>query len=466
LDFTGSTGTVAATASNIGVYINTLTLATGGTYTSLIPIFIRTQTWTSQFSKQLGGIGFSVVSGTLTLDNTQTYTDTSKCLLYAGTIDLNNSDQNFGSFTSDVVTTRSITGPGSIGLLRDWTVTSGGSFSISTNVIIYMNNNIPSSATFAGGGWSYGILVQGTTYPITITGSNSFQDIQIGNNMIPAGQIEFTTPGTYSWTAPDDVTSIDVVAIGGGGAGRGVTGTVVFCGGGGGGGLGWKNNITVVPGNSYTVVVGAGRAGTTGVPSANGGNSFFIDTSTVAGLGGASATAGAIGAGGTYVGDGGGNGGAGGVAGGNPGCGGGGAGGYSGNGGRGGGDAGSTGSAGLAGSGGGAGGGGGATNVSGLDMKGGGGGGVGIYGQGSNGTAGSASNANGGGGGGGSSGTNGSTAAGLSAGDGGSYGGGGGGARKGTGSSNNLTGGDGRNGAVRIIWGLNRAFPSTNTSDV
>tara|TARA_R100001460_G_scaffold10888_1_gene25569 strand:- start:1959 stop:2879 length:921 start_codon:yes stop_codon:yes gene_type:complete len=31
--------------------------------------------------------------------------------------------------------------------------------------------------------------------------------------------------------------------------------------GGGGGGLGYKNNITVVPGNSYTVVVGAGGSG-------------------------------------------------------------------------------------------------------------------------------------------------------------------------------------------------------------
>ena len=30
---------------------------------------------------------------------------------------------------------------------------------------------------------------------------------------------------------------------------------------GGGGGLGWKNNIAVVPGQSYTVQVGAGGAG-------------------------------------------------------------------------------------------------------------------------------------------------------------------------------------------------------------
>jgi len=44
-------------------------------------------------------------------------------------------------------------------------------------------------------------------------------------------------------------------------------------GGGGGGGLGYKNNITVTPGNSYTVVVGQGEPGQT----FNSGNHFRID---------------------------------------------------------------------------------------------------------------------------------------------------------------------------------------------
>ena len=33
----------------------------------------------------------------------------------------------------------------------------------------------------------------------------------------PIGQVAYTTPGTYSWTAPAGVTSVSVVAIGGGG---------------------------------------------------------------------------------------------------------------------------------------------------------------------------------------------------------------------------------------------------------
>ena len=58
----------------------------------------------------------------------------------------------------------------------------------------------------------------------------------------------------YSWTVPDDVTSISVVCVGGGGSGQpdhdGASGS--------GGGLAYKNNITVTPGETVTVVVGGG----------------------------------------------------------------------------------------------------------------------------------------------------------------------------------------------------------------
>ena len=64
---------------------------------------------------------------------------------------------------------------------------------------------------------------------------------------VPASQQEFTTPGTYSWTAPAGVTSVSVVAIGPGATNAG-----------GGGGLTWANGLSVTPVQSYTVVVGAG----------------------------------------------------------------------------------------------------------------------------------------------------------------------------------------------------------------
>ena len=119
------------------------------------------------------------------------------------------------------------------------------------------------------------------------------------------GHDEFIVPGSYSWECPAGVTSVCVVAVGAGGSGTADGGPG---GGGGGGGLGWKNNITVTPGTSYTVVVGdKGNIG------ANGGNSYFIDTNTVCGFGGSgNGNTGTGGNGGSYTGDGGGSGGAGG----------------------------------------------------------------------------------------------------------------------------------------------------------
>ena len=278
---------------------------------------------------------------------------------------------------------------------------------------------------------------------------------------VVTGQQLFTTPGTTSWTVPQGVTSVSVVAIGAGGA----SGSGAGGGGGAGGGLGWRNNITVTPGQAYDVKVGAGGVGLTNAgatPGASGGNSWFINPSTLMGDGGQThPTAGNAGDGGQgggfdAPGGGGGNGGNGGNGGAsNTGGGGGGAGGYSGNGGNGASDAGSTATAGTGGAGGG-----GATIVQGNNQAGG-GGGVGVFGESTSGAAGIASNnAQGGqGGSGGISGGDGSFNSNLDS-SGGAYGGGPG-AQGGSGDGYN-----GANGAVRIIWpGDARQFPSTRTAD-
>ena len=249
-------------------------------------------------------------------------------------------------------------------------------------------------------------------------------------------QQAYTTAGTYSWIAPAGVTSVSVVAVGAGG--RGPSGAAQN---GGGGGLGWKNNISVTPGNSYTVVVAAGNQAATATV-----HSYFNSIATVAGYTGNQNN------GGIRVGDGGGNGGN------STALGGGGAGGYAGNGGNGGNDLGRNGTAGA----GGGGGGGGSSESTGdpnFTAFGGSGGGVGILGQGSNGAAGTFSGTTTAtGGGGGSSGANGAQ---MSAG--GAYGGGGcGGGTDYT--SQHFNGGVG---AVRIIWpGTTRLFPSTNTGNL
>ena len=271
----------------------------------------------------------------------------------------------------------------------------------------------------------------------------------------------YNVPGTYTWTAPAEVTSVSVAAIGGGGAGNG---SVVS--GGGGGGLGWKNNIAVVPGSTYTVQVGTG--GTNANPI--GGDSWFINNSTVKGGGGGAAIYNyAGGTGGSFIGDGGGNGGDGNGQGGGlwywaVGGTGGGGGGYAGNGGNGGNNS-------LEATSGSSGGGGGGRGywydypLPGivLRIRSSGGGGTGIgYGQGSNGAGGTSptltdpgSDPYTGGGKGGSGGTNGVTGGndlseplGNYEGIGGLYGGGG------------AHNGQGGSGAVRIIWGSGRSFPN------
>lgn len=280
-------------------------------------------------------------------------------------------------------------------------------------------------------------------------------DQQIVNNITLGGEVgaaSFTAPGTYTWVCPAGVTSVSVVCIGGGGSGPY---------GGPAGGLGYKNNISVTPGQSYTVVVGAGVArNTNGIfSSTSAGDSYFISDTIVKG-GGAKYLGGSSFAGGTYTGDGGGNGGnvwtsASGFGSGA------GAGGYSGNGGQG---VGSTpAKGGNAGAGGGGGSGGiGVTSTS--FYMGAGGGGTGIYGSGSSGAAGPAgtiSSVPASGGGGGSGGETGASVDGNYS-DGGKYGGGGG-SGGGSGAGFNGAGGGG---AVRIIWpGTTRQFPSTNVTN-
>ena len=256
----------------------------------------------------------------------------------------------------------------------------------------------------------------------------------------------YTTPGTYTFVVPAGYTSISAVCVGGGGGGGNDTNPDEAGSGGGGGGLAYQASIAVTPGESLTVVVGSGGGSNTA-----GGQSRIhrSGTNLVAANGGGAGQSpdngNAGGTGGTVVVGTGGVGGAGGVTadGNTQGAGGGGAGGYSGTGGTG--QDGDLTPASTAGAGGGGGGGG--QNA--------GGGGVGILGTtGVDGTAGGDEI----GGGAGSGGTAGSNS-GVSFGSGGAYGGGGAGAAGGD------TPGSGANGAVRIIYGSGRSYPSTNVTD-
>jgi len=92
---------------------------------------------------------------------------------------------------------------------------------------------------------------------------------QIGSRFAAPGQAEFTSPGRYTWTAPQGVDAVSVVCVGGGGGSA-----ANEAGGGGGGGLAWKNNIRVIPGASYVIDVGAGGLNSgQGVKGGKGGDS-------------------------------------------------------------------------------------------------------------------------------------------------------------------------------------------------
>jgi len=290
-------------------------------------------------------------------------------------------------------------------------------------------------------------------------------------NPQPKGQQLWDTPGVYTFTVPVGVTSLSGVLVGAGG-GAGGSGNNVGGAGGGGGCLAWFRGLTVTPGETFEIKVGAGGAG----GAAGGGDGshgqwgylkrnstgvkMIVTRSGRGGVGDADQPGGVSlsatintpddfeaydrylgGQGGAS--DGGACGGAGG-----------GAGGYSGNGGKGGtsnSNVGQTGGTGGAA-------GGGESDSYGA----GGGGGTGVYGEGASGAAtGNLDGSEGAGGYGGSGGEKGEN--GDNMGGKGGWPGGGGGAPE---DDDLLPGGAGADGACRLIWGANRYFPDTNTSDV
>jgi gliding motility-associated-like protein len=85
-------------------------------------------------------------------------------------------------------------------------------------------------------------------------------------------QTTYTVPGTYQWTVPPCVTQVTIKVWGGGGGGGGAISIMrtandseACSGGGGGGGGGYSSStFSVIPGQTYTVVVGAGGTGGSG----------------------------------------------------------------------------------------------------------------------------------------------------------------------------------------------------------
>jgi hypothetical protein len=94
-------------------------------------------------------------------------------------------------------------------------------------------------------------------------------------------QTSITFPTTTTWICPAGVTQITIEAWGGGGAGGGATGFPSAGGGGAGGAYVKNTTLSVTPGSSYNVTVGATKIGTTNTVQ-NGNPSSFALTATPA----------------------------------------------------------------------------------------------------------------------------------------------------------------------------------------
>ena len=104
---------------------------------------------------------------------------------------------------------------------------------------------------------------------------------------VNAGVVQrFTTTGTTAWTAPSDVTQVEVLVVAAGGTGASDGATNVGNGGGGGGGLIYNSAYPVTPGQTYTVTVGAGQVGLSTAQNKSGGNSVFGNLVAIGGGGG------------------------------------------------------------------------------------------------------------------------------------------------------------------------------------
>jgi hypothetical protein len=143
-----------------------------------------------------------------------------------------------------------------------------------------------------------GDLVSGSWYPTIDDGTNVCIITTLPSDTVAAANANKTVlaygAGTTNWVAPPGITKVKAYGRGGAGGGGGATGASFGAGGGSGGSF-FLGNYTVVPGTSYSIVVGAGGAGGSAAGS-NGSNgnltSFGAFASAPGGLGGAVANAG------------------------------------------------------------------------------------------------------------------------------------------------------------------------------
>jgi hypothetical protein len=151
------------------------------------------------------------------------------------------------------------------------------------------------SAAFASSAGSASNLVGGSVVTGSFVGNGSgLTDVGVSLQMEA-----FPNPGTFTFIAPTNVSSIIVEAWGGGGCGGSGSSTSDTAGGGGGGGGYAKGMVNVTPGAGYSVIVGTGGTGGGSGGTSSFGVSLIIASGGVPGGNGSSAELTPGGAGGT-----------------------------------------------------------------------------------------------------------------------------------------------------------------------
>ena len=107
---------------------------------------------------------------------------------------------------------------------------------------------------------------------ITATIQGSGDTVVFSTYVIPVGQQLITALGTTNFTVPTGVTSVCIVAIGGGGGGNRYWSGYA----GNGGALAYANDIPVTPGETLSVTVGAGGASQYNVSSSLAGGGSYV----------------------------------------------------------------------------------------------------------------------------------------------------------------------------------------------
>ncbi|CAB4173733.1 hypothetical protein UFOVP961_5 [uncultured Caudovirales phage] len=166
LDFTGSTSAPATTSLNL----NSLTLASGGTYTGLTPTMVGTGAIISA-GKPLPALLLNS-TGTTTLASAVTITGNTT--ITAGTLALVGFTLTTGTVSSTGSATRSITSGDGILVVTGatWNVANSTGWVPSLTTI---NMTSASAKSFTGAGGSYGTINQGGVGALTIIGSNTFE---------------------------------------------------------------------------------------------------------------------------------------------------------------------------------------------------------------------------------------------------------------------------------------------------